>query len=84
MAQKIIKGGLVMENTKIKQRVEALKAMHKLMTLSNDENLYMIWIQVGVPDCPYDDDFESIAEDDEEYDTTTDLFIALINDKNWR
>ncbi|WP_346961323.1 hypothetical protein [Clostridium sp.] len=71
-------------NLRFKNRVEALKSMHKLMELSNDEELYMVWVQEGVPDCPSDDDFESMAEDDEEYNRTVDLFLDLIKDKNWR
>lgn len=73
-----------MQEWKLKNRIEALRAMEQLMILSNDEDLYMIWVQEGIPDCPSDDDFEYIAEDDEEYDRILDLFIDLIRDKNWR
>ena len=69
---------------KIKSRIDQLKAMHKVMVNSNDENLYMFWITGGVPDCPTDDDFEFMAEDDECYNEACDLFADLIKDKGFR
>lgn len=66
------------------QRIEQLKHMHELMTLSNDENIYMTWICCGVPDCPMEDDFEFIAEDDERYNEVFDLFVKLIAKKGCR
>lgn len=71
-------------NHKMKDRIEQLKHMHELMTLSNDEGIYMTWIMCGVPDCPMEDDFEFIAEDDERYNETVDLFCKLINNKGYR
>ena len=65
-------------------RVKQLKAMHSLMCNANDENIYMSWICCGVPDCPQDDDFEYIAEDDELYNETCDLFIKLVSNKDYR
>lgn len=65
-------------------RIAQLKAMHELMTSANDEELYMTWITLGVPDCPSEDDFESIAEDDEMYNECFDLFAGLIANEGFR
>ena len=58
-------------------RIRQLKAMHELMTEANDENIYITWIYI-VPDCPSEEDFESIAIDDEQYNECFDLFVKLI------
>ena len=50
---------------KTKVRIEQLKAMHSLMQNANDEEIYMTWITLGVPDEPHEDDFVYIAEDDD-------------------
>ena len=58
-------------------RITQLKAMHTLMVEANDENIYMSWIYT-MPDCPSEDDFESIALDDEQYNECFDKFVRLI------
>lgn len=58
-------------------RINQLKAMHELMCLANDESIYMSWIYT-MPDCPTEDDFESIAIDDEQYCECCDKFVRLI------
>ena len=58
-------------------RINQLKAMHNLMTEANDESIYMSWIYT-MPDCPTEDDFESIAIDDEQYNECFDKFVRLI------
>lgn len=73
-----------MNNIKKKARMSQLKAMHEVMINANDENIYMSWITCGVPDCPSDDDYEFIAEDDENYNEAVDLFIKLIQRKGYR
>lgn len=73
-----------MNNIKKKARMSQLKAMHEVMINANDENIYMSWITCGVPDCPSDDDYEFIAEDDENYNEAVDLFIKLIQKKGYR
>jgi hypothetical protein len=45
-------------------RINQLKAMHNLMCEANDEGIYMTWIYL-MPDCPAEEDFESIAIDDD-------------------
>ena len=58
-------------------RITQLKAMHQLMLEANDEGIYMSWIYL-MPDCPSDEDFFSIALDDEQYNECFDLFVKLI------
>lgn len=66
------------------QRIEQLKHMHELMALANNESIYMKWITLGVPDCPMEDDFEFIAEDNDRYNETVDLFCELVKRKSYR
>lgn len=58
-------------------RITQLKAMHQLMLEANDESIYMSWIYL-MPDCPSDEDFVSIAIDDEQYNECFDKFVQLI------
>lgn len=58
-------------------RITQLKAMHTLMLEANDEGIYMSWIYL-MPDCPSEEDFESIALDDEQYNECFDKFVRLI------
>lgn len=58
-------------------RITQLKAMHTLMLEANDESIYMSWIYL-MPDCPSEEDFESIALDDEQYNECFDKFVRLI------
>jgi hypothetical protein len=64
-------------------RIRQLKAMHNLMCEANDEGIYMTWIYL-MPDCPSEEDFESIAIDDEQYNECFDLFVKLIAKKGNR
>lgn len=63
----------------VETRKDLLKAMHLLMQHMNNEDAYYNWIVTGVPDCPSEDDFESIAEDDEEFNETADLFMKIVH-----
>jgi len=65
-------------------RVAQLKAMHEVMKNANDENIYMSWVTYGVPDCPNEDDFEYIAEDNDSYNEICDLFVELVSKRNYR
>ena len=72
-----------MSNVTIEIRKDQLKAMHEVIRNANNENIYMSWI-ITVPDCPQDDDFEWIAEDDDNYNEVIDLFIKLVSKKSYR
>jgi len=58
-------------------RIAQLKAMHELMRNANDEMIYGSWIYT-MPDEPSEEDFESIAIDDEQYNECFDKFVKLI------
>ena len=66
------------------ERVAQLKVMHKFMSSSNDEELYMRWIVGGIPDCPSEDDFENVADDEELYTDCCNLFTELVQKDSWR
>lgn len=70
-------GGTSVKHFTEKARIKQLKAMHELMLNANDEEIYMTWIY-RMPDCPTEEDFEDIAEDDEEYNACFNLFLKLI------
>lgn len=60
-----------------KERIELLKAMHTIVCDFNHENAYMRWINL-VPDCPSEEDFADMAEDDEDMEDAVKLFFRLI------
>ena len=66
-----------------REKCEVILSMHKIMCHANDENMYMNWVALGVPDgtdsleevkelWPNDDTF------DNDYGVTTSLFCELI------
>lgn len=64
-------------------RIKQLKAMHELMKLANDEEIYMTWIYT-MPDEPSEYDFADIAEDTEMYNECFDAFVRLIKHSGCR
>ena len=48
-------------------KVKLLKEMHNYIIEMGDEDIYETWIAICVPDEPTEDDFEYIAENDEEW-----------------
>lgn len=66
----------------IQFRADQLEAMHKVMTYANDEELYFSWILV-VPDEPSREDFESLAENEDDYKSIVHLFLQLVGNKNY-
>ena len=58
-------------------RKEILKYMHECMIYMNHEGAYETWIINGVPGCPNECDFESIAENEEEFYEVVGLWYRL-------
>lgn len=58
-------------------RIKLLKDMHQYIIEIGDEEIYMDWVTLAVPDEPREDDFESIAEDDENWCEYCSLFYRL-------
>lgn len=65
-------------------RILQLKAMNQLMRNANDETITETWLMLGVPDGSSEDDFFSIALQDEDYNEIFDLFVKLIAKKGVR
>ena len=62
----------------LKNRIELLKEMHNfVITEFSIEDNIMCWLRNCVPDCPQEDDFEFIAEDDERFDEHVEWFLYL-------
>lgn len=63
------------ELTKI--RIDLLKQMHKYIIEIGDEEIYLDWVTLAVPDEPSDGDYEFIAESDEEWTDVCEVFGKL-------
>lgn len=70
------------ETMKWTDRYRQIQAMHQLICLANNEELYATWVYY-VPDEATDDDFISIATSDESFNEAFKLFKKLICDKNY-
>ena len=66
-----------MKKETIKERARLIESMHNIIESMNDERAYESWIWT-VPDGADWDDFESIAEDNEEYKHVQELFCGLV------
>lgn len=78
------KGIDTMNRVTVQYRADQLKQMHNLIGHANDESIYDTWIILGIPDEPQEEDFYSVAENDEDYNTICDLFIKLISNPGFR
>jgi hypothetical protein len=58
-------------------RVEFIKALNEIVLGLGDEELIEGWLMNGVPDCPSEEDFEFIANDQESFDETVNCFVRL-------
>ena len=45
----------------LQTKINLLKQMHQFIIDCGDEELYWEWITEGIPDCPSEDDYISIA-----------------------
>lgn len=63
-------------------RIEILKQMNQYIIDLGDEEVWMSWITLGVPDEPSEDDYEFIASNEDEwYDTVK--FFAHLTKEYW-
>lgn len=65
-------------------RMTQLKAMDEIMSNANDEYIQFAWFTDGIPNGPSEDDFFSVALQDEDYNEIFDLFVELIAKKGVR
>ena len=67
----------VTHNDLIQLRKKLLKEMNKYIIEMGDEEIWMDWITLGVPDAPSEDDYDFIAENDDEWNDVCGLFGRL-------
>ena len=68
----------------LKNRIELLKEMHNfVITEFSIEDNILCWLRNCVPDCPQEDDFEFIAEDEEDFDECVDWFLYLMKEEDF-
>lgn len=67
----------VTHNDLIQLRIKLLKEMNAYIIEMGDEEIWMDWITLGVPDAPSEDDYEFIAENDDEWNDVCGLFGRL-------
>lgn len=61
----------------ITTRKRLVEEMHAYIIEMGDEDVWMDWIMLGVPDEPSEEDFEYIAENDDEWEDLCRLFGKL-------
>ena len=73
-----------MEESKmrIEERVSLLKAMNTIMLNENDEDIINTWLDLCVPDNASEEDYESIAEDDEAFTDICKEFLIFMRNKD--
>ena len=59
-------------------REKLLKDMHNYIIEMGDEDIYMDWVTLAVPDEPCEADFQFIAEEDENWIDVCTLFGKLV------
>lgn len=59
-------------------RTDFVRSMDNIITHLNDEDAYMKWVQL-VPDGATQEDFETIADDEDLFDSTVYLFKDLMD-----
>ena len=68
----------MVEKYRKEARVQQLMLMDEFMRTFNDEEDLIPWYECGVPDGANENDYEDIAEDDDEYNEIFNLFIHLV------
>ena len=67
----------VTHNDLIQLRKKLLKEMNTYIIEMGDEEIWATWITLGVPDAPSEDDYDFIAENDDEWNDVCGLFGRL-------
>ena len=58
-------------------KIDFVKSLNEIILGLGDEDLIESWLMVGVPDCPSEEDFEFIANNEESFDETVNCFVRL-------
>ena len=72
---------VVTHNELVQLRIKLLKEMNAYIIEMGDEEIWMDWITLGVPDAPSEDDYEFIAENDDEWNDVCSLFGKLAKEE---
>lgn len=72
---------VVTHNELVQLRIKLLKEMNTYIIEMGDEEIWMDWITLGVPDAPSEDDYEFIAENDDEWNDVCGLFGKLAKEE---
>ena len=67
----------VTHNDLIQLRKKLLKEMNTYIIEMGDEEIWATWITLGVPDASSEDDYDFIAENDDEWNDVCGLFGRL-------
>lgn len=69
----------------IQERIEILQRMNAYICDEiGDEDVWEVWIALGVPDYATDEDYRYMAEDDDTWRDTCALFGKLLNQEEAR
>ena len=63
-------------------RIQLAKEMNQYILNLGDEEIWLHWIELGVPDAPSEEDYEFIAENDDEWVDLCELFGELTGKAN--
>lgn len=66
----------------IEKRIKILKLMHDYIINLGDECIYDSWVTLCVPDEPREDDYQSIAEDAEDWAYCCKIFHQIIENED--
>lgn len=71
-----------MDKATIEIRKKRLEKMNNyVLDIVGDEEQTEFWFQMGVPDCATEEEYQFIAEDEEEYNRCCRVFSAIIVDE---
>lgn len=63
----------------VEARIKILKQMNEyVLRCVNDEDIIRHWLTLGIPDCPDETDYESIAEDFDNFAYVCKIFYETI------
>lgn len=66
----------------VKERIALLKSMNMIILNENDEDVMDYWFSVGIPDNPSEEDYEIIAEDNDDFLSICKKFMFFMRDKD--
>jgi hypothetical protein len=64
----------------IEKRIQLLKTMNDYVVnyINDEELIYDHWFSMGIPDCPCEEDFQSIAKDTQDFNSICRVFSTIV------